>query len=51
MYRKILTEQLKKLSVEIEKQFPTIANSRWIAFRLLEGDSHIIDALKTGELV
>ncbi len=42
---------VKKLGSEIKKQFPTIPNSRWIAFRLLEGDTHIIDALKTGELV
>jgi len=42
---------VNKLSSEIKKQFPTIPNSRWIAFRLLEGDSHIMDALKTGELV
>ncbi len=42
---------VKKLSVEINKQFPTIQNSRWIAFRLLEGDTQIMDALKTGELV
>lgn len=42
---------VKTLSVEIEKEFPGIANSRWIAFRLLEGDSQIIEALKTQELV
>ena len=42
---------VKKLSVEIIKQFPSIPNSRWIAFRLLEGDTQIIEALKTGELV
>lgn len=41
---------VKKLSVEIEKQFPKIPNSRWIALRLLEGDTHIINALRTGEL-
>jgi len=46
-----INEAVKKLSIEIEKEFPDIPNSRWIAFRLLEGDSHIIDALKTGELV
>ncbi len=39
-----------KLSAEIKKQFPTIPNSRWIAFRLLEGDTRIINALRTGEL-
>jgi len=42
---------VKKLSEEIKKQFPTIPNSRWIAFRLLEGDTQIMEALKTGELV
>lgn len=40
-----------QLSTEILKKFPTIPNSRWIAFRLLEGDNHIIEALQTGELV
>jgi len=48
---KNIEDAVKKLSVEIEEQFPSIPNSRWIAFRLLEGDTHIIDALKTGELV
>ena len=46
-----IEKAVKKLSQEIEKEFPGIANSRWIAFRLLEGDSQIIEALKTGELV
>ena len=46
-----ISNAVKKLSAEIEKEFPTIPNSRWIAFRLLEGDSHIINALKNGELV
>ncbi|WP_445737093.1 hypothetical protein [Mariniflexile sp.] len=42
---------VKTLSAEIEKEFPDIPNSRWLAFRLLEGDTHIIEALRTGELV
>lgn len=46
-----IEKAVKRLSEEIEKEFPGIANSRWIAFRLLEGDSQIIEALKTGELV
>lgn len=48
--KKIL-EAVTKLSAEIEAEFPEIPNSRWIAFRLLEGDNRIIEALKTGELV
>ena len=46
-----INNAVKKLTVEIEKQFPKIPNSRWIAFRLLEGDTHIINALRNGELV
>ena len=46
-----INKAVKKLSAEIEKQYPTIPNSRWIAFRLLEGDTQIINALKEGELV
>lgn len=46
-----IDKAVKKLSIEIEKEFPTISNSRWIALRLLEGDTHIMEALKTGELI
>ena len=42
---------VQQLSAEIKKEFPGIPNSRWIAFRLLEGDHRIIEALRTGELV
>ena len=48
---KKIQEAVTKLSAEIEEEFPDIPNSRWIAFRLLEGDNRIIEALKTGELV
>lgn len=48
--KKIL-KAVRKLSEEIEAEFPNIPNSRWIAFRLLEGDKRIIEALKQGELV
>ena len=46
-----LINNKKKLTNEIEKEFPNIPNSRWIAFRLLEGDAQIIKALKQGELI
>lgn len=42
---------VKTLSTEIEKEFPNIPNSRWIAFRLLEGDTEIINRLRTGVLI
>lgn len=48
---KNIDNAVKKLSEEIKLQFPNIANSRWIAFRLLEGDTRIIEALKTKEFV
>ena len=48
--KKIL-KAVNALSTEIEMEFPDIPNSRWIAFRLLEGDSRIIEALKSGEFV
>lgn len=48
--KKILNA-VTELSAEIESQFPDIPNSRWIAFRLLEGDGRIIEALKSGEIV
>lgn len=48
--KKIL-KAVTKLSAEIENEFPNIPNSRWIAFRLLEGDNRIIEALKKGEFV
>jgi ferrous iron transport protein B len=43
-----LEEAIKKLSTAIQNQYPTVSNSRWLAFRVLEGDVHIIEALKTG---
>lgn len=48
---KNIEKAIKILVTEIEKEFPHIPNSRWIAFRLLEGDTHIINALRTGELI
>ena len=46
-----IEKAVKTLSTEIEKEFPNIPNSRWIAFRLLEGDKQIINALRAGELI
>lgn len=41
---------VNELSRRIEKEFPNISNSRWIAFRLLEGDTQIIKALRTRKI-
>ncbi len=46
---KHIDEAVKKLSEALKKQFPTLPNSRWIAFRLLEGDQRVLEALRTEE--
>lgn len=48
---KHVEEAVKKLSNAIKKQYPNISNSRWLAFRVLEGDEHILEALKTGAFI
>ena len=48
---KNIEKAVKMLTDQIEKEFPNIPNSRWIAFRLLEGDKQIIEALRTGEFL
>lgn len=45
-----IENSVKELSDSIEKEYPNISNSRWIAYRLLEGDAQIIEALKTGKI-
>lgn len=45
-----LNHALRTLSKKIEEQFPNLPNVNWVALRLLEGDNHIIEALKSGEL-
>lgn len=44
-----ISKAVTNLSEELRKLFPDIPNSRWIAFRLLEGDTRIVDALRSGE--
>lgn len=38
------------LTEKIEKEFPDLPNSRWVAMRLLEGDQQILDSIRSGEL-
>src|SRR5690606_6862318 len=47
---KELNFAVEKLSREIEKEFPNLPNTRWVALRLLEGDQSIIEAIRNGEL-
>jgi ferrous iron transport protein B len=48
---KNIQNAIEKLSAEIEAAYPTVANSRWIALRLLDGDERIIEAVKSGEFI
>ena len=45
-----LTRAIEQLSDEVGRAFPGIANARWVAIRLLEGDRRIVEAVRSGEL-
>lgn len=45
-----IEKSVSKLSLSIEQQYPGLPNSRWLAFRLLEGDERISEALRNNEL-
>lgn len=45
-----IERSVNQLTKKIEAQFPGIPNSRWVAFRLLEGDERITEAVKNNEL-
>ncbi len=47
----MVESSVNKLAQEIEKQFPGLPNSRWVAFRLLEGDERITEAVVNKELL
>ena len=45
-----IEHSVKQLTQSLEQQFPGLANSRWVAFRLLEGDERITEAVQNNEL-
>ena len=45
-----IEHSVKQLTRSLEDQFPGLANSRWVAFRLLEGDERITEAVQNNEL-
>jgi Fe2+ transport system protein B len=45
-----IEKSVKQLSHSLEQQFPGLPNSRWVAFRLLEGDERITEAVLNNEL-
>jgi ferrous iron transport protein B len=47
---KELNSAVENLSRMIDKEFPGLPNTRWVALRLLEGDQKIINAIRNDEL-
>jgi ferrous iron transport protein B len=45
-----LSKAVSELASQVEATFPGLPNARWVALRLLDGDSRIADAVKLGEL-
>jgi ferrous iron transport protein B len=45
-----LRRAIDRLTEKITAEFPDLPNARWVAFRLLEGDPRIVEAVKSGEL-
>lgn len=45
-----IDQVLMQLTSHVETLFPQLPNARWVALRLLDGDTHIIEAITTGEL-
>ncbi len=41
---------IDEVTRELEREVPGLANARWVAIRLLEGDQQIAEALRTGRL-
>lgn len=49
-YSNKIKKSIVELTTRLEKLFPDLPNSQWVAIRLLEGDQTIIDAVKSGEI-
>jgi len=45
-----LDQAVTQLAQEIEAIFPDLPNARWVALRLLDGDTRIAKAIKDGEI-
>jgi ferrous iron transport protein B len=45
-----LESAISELGKRVALQFPGLSNTRWVALRLLDGDSRIMDAVRSGEL-
>ena len=45
-----LRHALDRMETEVRAAFPGLAQPRWVALRLLEGDRQIMDAVRNGEI-
>ncbi len=45
-----MNDAIEDLSHKLRNTYPTLANTRWVAMRLLDGDEQVLNALKEGEL-
>ena len=45
-----LERAVRTLATQLEQEFPGLANARWVALRLLDGDERIMQAVRNGEL-
>jgi Fe2+ transport system protein B len=45
-----LMRAVSTLADSLERAFPGLANARWVALRLLDGDERVVKAVRTGEL-
>ena len=46
----MLKHAVSELGGKIEAAFPGLPNARWVALRLLDGDTRIAEAVHKGEL-
>lgn len=44
-----IEKKISKLTKDIQEIYPALPNCRWLALRLMDGDSRIIDAIKNGD--
>ncbi len=44
---KKINDAIEDINKKLMERYPGLPNTRWIAMRLLDGDQHVLDALKT----
>jgi ferrous iron transport protein B len=46
----VISQAISQLETVIQEIYPNLPNTRWVAMRLLDGDPHIVEAIRSGEL-